>query len=98
MSGRKSTFFYGVLIALASLVVGMRFGLSTHLFHGERLSRQHFEAMRANGFDLVEVFATRTHIDYHDTRHVDQVRGWLDDLGLTANSVHGPICESFTHG
>ena len=45
----------------------MRFGLSTHLFHGERLSRQHFEAMRASGFDLVEVFATRTHIDYHDT-------------------------------
>jgi len=76
----------------------MRFGLSTHLFHGERLRRQHFEAMRASGFDLVEVFATRTHIDYHDTRHVDQVRGWLDDLGVTANSVHGPICESFTHG
>jgi sugar phosphate isomerase/epimerase len=76
----------------------MRFGLSTHLYHGERLSRQHFETIRASGFDLVEVFATRTHIDYHDARHLDQVRGWLDDLGVTANSVHGPICESFTQG
>lgn len=76
----------------------MRFGLSTHLFHGERLARQHFETIRASGFDLVEVFATRTHIDYHDARHLDQVRGWLDDLGVSANSVHGPICESFTRG
>ena len=32
----------------------MRFGLSTHLFHGERLSRQHFETIRASGFDLVD--------------------------------------------
>ncbi|HKW03196.1 MAG TPA: sugar phosphate isomerase/epimerase family protein [Vicinamibacterales bacterium] len=76
----------------------MRFGLSTHLYHGERLSRQHFETIRASGFDAVEVFATRTHIDYHDARHVDQVRGWLDELGVIASSVHGPICESFTHG
>jgi sugar phosphate isomerase/epimerase len=76
----------------------MRFGLSTHLFHGERLGRQHFETMRSNGFDLVEIFATRTHIDYHDARHLDDVRGWLDELHVAVNSVHGPICESFTRG
>jgi sugar phosphate isomerase/epimerase len=76
----------------------MRFGLSTHLFHGERLSRAHLETIKAAGFDLVEIFATRTHIDYHDARHLDDVRRWLDELGLAASSVHGPICESFTGG
>ncbi len=76
----------------------MRFGLSTHLFHGERLSRAHLQTIKASGFDLVEIFATRTHIDYHDARHVDDVRTWLDELGLTASSVHGPICASFTDG
>jgi sugar phosphate isomerase/epimerase len=76
----------------------MRFGLSTHIFHGERLSRAHLETIKSSGFDLVEVFATRTHIDYHDARHLDDVRRWLDELGLTASSVHGPICASFTGG
>lgn len=76
----------------------MRFGLSTHLFHGERLARAHFEAIAAAGFDLVELFATRTHLDYHDARHLDDVRGWLAELGITAGSMHLPICAGFTHG
>lgn len=76
----------------------MRFGLSTHIFHGERLSRAHLETIKSSGFDLVEIFATRTHIDYHDARHLDEVRRWLDELDLTASSVHGPICASFTGG
>ena len=36
------------------------FGISTHLYHGERLVRRHFERIAAHGFDLVEIFATRT--------------------------------------
>lgn len=76
----------------------MRFGLSTHLFHGERLERPHLERIAAAGFADVEVFATRSHVDYHDRGRVHEVRGWLRDLGLTAGSVHGPICESFVGG
>jgi sugar phosphate isomerase/epimerase len=76
----------------------MRFGLSTHLFHGERLGRRQLELVRAHGFDLVEIFATRTHVDYHDARAVDDLARALADLGLSVNSVHGPICESFSDG
>ena len=76
----------------------MRFGLSTHLFHGERLARHHLEAVRDAGFVDVEVFATRSHVDYHDRGRVHEVRGWFDDLGIRACSVHGPICESFAAG
>lgn len=80
------------------MAVSMPFGLSTHLFHGHRLERDHLARIAARDFGLVEVFATRTHVDYHDARRVDQVRGWLDDLHLTAWSVHAPITEGFTGG
>src|SRR5690606_13633187 len=78
--------------------VSMPFGLSTHLFHGERLERDHLARMAARDFGLVEVFATRTHVDYHDARRVEEVRGWLDDLHLTAWSIHAPITEGFSGG
>jgi sugar phosphate isomerase/epimerase len=76
----------------------MRFGLSTHLFHGERLTRAHLERVAASGFDLIEVFATRTHFDYHDPRRVDELAGWVADLGLEIGSIHAPICDSFVGG
>jgi len=76
----------------------MEFGLSTHLFHGERLSATHLEALAAKGFALVELFATRSHIDYHDRRSVDELAGWLNQLGLAAGSMHAPICDRFTGG
>jgi len=76
----------------------MQFSLSTHLFHGERLTRPHLEAIAASGFSDVELFATRTHVDYHDRGRVHEVRRWLEELGLSAGSMHGPICDSFTGG
>jgi sugar phosphate isomerase/epimerase len=76
----------------------MRFALSTHLFHNERLEAAHLETVAARGFAGVELFATRSHFDYHDRARVHEVRGWLDGLGLIAESLHGPICESFHDG
>jgi sugar phosphate isomerase/epimerase len=76
----------------------MQFGLSTHVFHDVRLEQAHLEAVARAGFTGVEVFATRSHVDYHDRGRVHEVRRWLDDLGLQAVSVHGPICESFAGG
>jgi sugar phosphate isomerase/epimerase len=73
----------------------MRFALSTHLFHAERLERRHLETIAGAGFTEVEIFATRSHVDYHDRGRIHELRGWLDDLGLAAGSMHGPICDSF---
>jgi len=76
----------------------MRFGMSTHLFHGDRFARAHVDRLAATGFDLVEVFATRTHINYHDAAAVAAVGRWLRDAHLKAWSVHLPICDGFTNG
>jgi sugar phosphate isomerase/epimerase len=78
--------------------MGARFGLSTHLFHNERLSRRHLDAIAAHGFDLVEIFATRTHFDYRDPATIREVREWLRDLGITAGSMHAPIFDAFRDG
>ena len=76
----------------------MLFGLSTHVFHGERLTARHFERIASRGFELVEVFATRTHFDYHDDRAIADVQTWIARAGLQAWAVHAPICDGFVGG
>jgi sugar phosphate isomerase/epimerase len=74
------------------------FGVSTHLYHNLRLSREHLLEIAAHGFETVEVFATRTHFDYHNPAAVADLQQWLAEAGLELGSVHAPINESFTGG
>jgi sugar phosphate isomerase/epimerase len=75
-----------------------RFGVSTHLYHDTRLDREHLVEIAAHGFECVEVFATRTHFDYHDSAAVRALGDWLDDTRLTLHSLHAPITSSYTNG
>lgn len=75
-----------------------RFGVSTHLFHDQRLDRDHLVEIAAHGFSAIEVFATRTHFDYHDGAAVRTLAEWLDDTRLTLHSVHAPITASLSDG
>jgi sugar phosphate isomerase/epimerase len=69
----------------------LRFGVSTHLFHSQRLQREHLLDIAASGFDSIEVFATRTHVDYHDRQAVDALAGWIREAGLRLHSIHAPV-------
>jgi esterase/lipase superfamily enzyme len=71
-----------------------RFGVSTHLFHDRKLDRDHLVEIAAHGFECVEVFATRSHFDYHDSVAVRSLAEWLEDTRLVLNSVHAPITAS----
>jgi sugar phosphate isomerase/epimerase len=75
-----------------------RFGVSTHLFHETRLSREHLADIAGHGFDAVEVFATRAHFDYHDERAAAQLAEWLSDLSLSFHSMHAPIVDAIRGG
>src|SRR6185295_10752769 len=79
-------------------VTKRQFGVSTRLYHGRRLSRDHLLEIAAHGFEAVEVFATRTHFDYHSPSAVADLQGWLAEAGLTLHAVHAPVTESFEHG
>jgi sugar phosphate isomerase/epimerase len=76
----------------------VRFGISTHLFHDAPLDRAQLQAVADRGFDCVELFATRTHFDYHDERVLAEVEGHLADAGLRAHSVHAPITHGLRNG
>lgn len=76
----------------------MRFGISTHLFHNERLTEAHLAAVKRHGFDRVEIFATKTHVDYSSEADAQKVRSWLANTGVTAHSIHAPITNALKNG
>jgi sugar phosphate isomerase/epimerase len=76
----------------------MRFGISTHLYHDRRLERDHLAQIAAYGFDSVELFATRSHFDYHDEASIDLLGQWLTETRLRLTSVHAPITDRFGAG
>jgi sugar phosphate isomerase/epimerase len=72
--------------------------VSTHLYHGQRLSRDHLLAVAQHGFEAIELFATRTHFDYHNPAAVADLQQWLADAGLELHGVHAPVTDSYIGG
>lgn len=75
-----------------------QFGISTHLYHGQRLCREHLLEIAAHGFEWIEVYATRTHFDYHNPAAVADLQQWLAEAGLQLRSIHAPTADSFSGG
>jgi sugar phosphate isomerase/epimerase len=74
-----------------------KFGVSTHLYHGERLQRAHLAEIAGHGFETVELFATRSHFDYHDPNAIQSLALWLEESRLEMPSVHAPIVDSLVN-
>jgi sugar phosphate isomerase/epimerase len=74
------------------------FGISTHLYLGDRLDRDHLVEIAAHGFEAVEIFAVREHFDYRDRRTAIALAEWLDDTRLRLHSMHAPIAASYSGG
>ncbi len=76
----------------------MRFGISTHLYHHRRLAEPHLRELADHGFDAIELFATRSHFDYHDPAAIDEFGRWMEASRLTLESMHAPIVERHVDG
>jgi sugar phosphate isomerase/epimerase len=76
----------------------MRFGISTHLYHDQKLDRSHLAQVAGYGFESIELFATRSHFDYRDPAAVAALGEWLETTGLGFHSVHAPITDRFGAG
>ena len=74
------------------------FGISTHLYVGDRLDRDHLVENAAHGFDAVEVFAVKSHFDYRDRRAAIALAEWLDDTRMALHSMHAPIARDYVNG
>ncbi len=75
-----------------------KFGVSTHLYHEQRLQHAHLAEIAAHGFEAVEVFATRSHFDYHDPAAIQSLSEWLAESALALHSIHAPITDVFANG
>jgi sugar phosphate isomerase/epimerase len=76
----------------------MDFALSTHLFVNERLSSHILDRVLAAGFNQIEIFAARQHLDYHDKNHVRDVAEWFADHDVKLHSLHAPLYSDFDWG
>ncbi len=74
------------------------YGISTHLFHGQRLGRDHLREIAAARFTAIELVATRTHLDYHSDAVVADLQQWLAESALTLARVHAPVSERYSAG
>ena len=94
-SPRAIDWFFHHRLATA---VAIRFGISTHLYHDQELTRDHLAAIASYGFEAVEVFATRSHFDYHDASSIERLAGWLNETGLALHGIHAPITDRLSPG
>jgi sugar phosphate isomerase/epimerase len=74
------------------------FAISTHLYHDERLCRDHLVEIAAHGFEAIELFANRPHTAYEDPATMDQIVESLSDTALRLHSIHAPIAEELRGG
>jgi sugar phosphate isomerase/epimerase len=76
------------------LVPKRQYGVSTHLFRAQRLSRDHLLAIAAHGFAVVEIVAAPGHVDAANPAAIADLQQWLAEAGLELNSVHVPARSS----
>jgi len=71
-------------------VAKRRFGVSTSLYHRQRLAREHLVGIASFGFETVELLALRTHFDYVNPAVVADVQQWLAEAGVELDGVAVP--------
>jgi sugar phosphate isomerase/epimerase len=64
--------------------------LSTFLFVNQRLTTAGLERIHNAGFDGVEIFCARQHVDYHDTAQIAELGHWFRDSPLKMHSLRAP--------
>jgi sugar phosphate isomerase/epimerase len=71
-----------------------QYGVSTHLFRAQRLSREHLLAIAAHGFEVAEIVAAPGHVDASNAAAVADLQQWLAEAGLELHSIHVPAHPS----
>jgi len=69
----------------------MQHALSTFLFVNHRLTTAGLERIQNAGFDSVEIFCARQHVDYHDKAQIAELGHWFRDSQLLMHSLHSPL-------
>ena len=69
----------------------MQRALSTHLLVNHRLSNVWLDRIWEAGIPLVEIFAARQHLDYHNRVQIAELGHWFRESELKLHSIHSPL-------
>lgn len=65
--------------------------LSSHLFVNHRLTAVWLERVRDAGFDYIELFGARQHLDYKNPGQIKELSHWFRESELKVWSFHAPM-------
>ena len=64
-----------------------QFGVSSHLYRGQRLQRDHLLEVAANGFETIELMAKPGHFDARNPTAVADLQQWLAEARLDLAAI-----------
>ncbi len=70
--------------------------VSTYIYIKERLHPGLLDGLVKSGAQAIEVFASRSHLDYVNRRqHVKEIAEWFRSSGVPLNSMHAPMFSGY---
>ncbi len=71
----------------------MQFGISTQIFRKQAVSLDVLESIRKAGYDRIELFCNRPHLDFHNKTLLRDIGRWFRENAMPAPSIHLPFVE-----
>ena len=71
----------------------MEFGISTQIHRGQPVTVDLLESIRKAGYERLELFCNRPHLDFHDAGLLRSLGRWFRETALPPPSIHLPFVE-----
>jgi sugar phosphate isomerase/epimerase len=72
----------------------MQFGISTQIYRGRPVTVELLESIRRAGYENIEVFCNRPHMDFHNRSLLRAIGRWFQENSLPPPSLHLPFVEN----
>src|SRR5262245_53312012 len=72
----------------------MQFGISTQIYRGQPVTVDLLESIRRAGYEHIELFCNRPHLDFHNRNLLKAIARWFQENALPPPSLHLPFVEN----
>jgi sugar phosphate isomerase/epimerase len=72
----------------------MQFGISTQIYRTKAVNVDLLESIRRAGYDRLELFCNRPHLDFHNRSLLRAIGRWFQENALPPPSLHLPFVEN----
>jgi len=74
----------------------MEFGISTQIHRAQPVTVDLLESIRKSGYDHIELFCNRPHLNFHNRNLLRAIGGWFNENRLPPPSLHLPFVENLS--